>query len=212
MRIGIIGAGRVGTALAKGWVRAGHDIVFGVTNPNDPKHSAAAAAGAGIASVGDAASHCDVVVLTVPWSAVPAAVAACGNLDGRLVIDVTNPLTAGADGIDLALGFSTSGAEEVARLAPGASVFKTMNQVGFEVMSDTSGYAAPPVMFVAGDDQGRKPMIMELVSDLGFEALDAGPLKRARLLEPYALLWIDQAYIFGMPRTSAFAFLAKQAP
>jgi 8-hydroxy-5-deazaflavin:NADPH oxidoreductase len=141
---------------------------------------------------------------------VPSVIGQCGSLDGKVIIDATNPLTFGKDGLGLALGFSTSGGEEIASLASGAAVFKTMNQVGFEVMSDTSGFATRPVMFVAGDNEERKPLVLQLVNELGFEAVNAGPLCIARLLEPYAMLWIDQAVNRGAPRDNAFAFMRRQ--
>ena len=212
MRIAILGAGSVGGALGRGWSRAGHRIVYGVPNPNEPKHAAAAraAGGADVAAVGQAASGAEAIVLAVPWPAVPDAIAACGNLAGRIVIDVTNPLRMGADGLELALGLDRSGAEFIAGLAKGAAVFKALNQVGFEVMSDSTGFPARPVMFIAGDDARAKAVVMGLVSDLGFQALDTGGLKIARLLEPYAMLWIHQVVDRGAPRDSAFAFMPRR--
>lgn len=211
MKLAIIGAGNVGAALGKGWARAGHSITFGVLDPDDPRHApaAAAAGGARLLGVGAAKAEADVIVLAVPWDAVPDAISALGDLAGCTIIDATNPLASGPDGLGLALGFTTSGGEEVERLARGAPVFKTMNQVGFAVMADAVGYPARPAMFVAGDDAARKPVVMGLVADLGFEAIDAGPLDRARLLEPYATLWIDQAVARGAPRDNAFAFMRK---
>ncbi len=97
----------------------------------------------------------------------------------------------------------------MASLAPGAAVFKTLNQVGFEVMANSAGYVAPPVMFVAGDDPARKPVVMGLVSDLGFHAVDAGGLRTARLLEPFAMLWIHMAINRQAARDNAFAYLAR---
>jgi len=144
-------------------------------------------------------------VLAIPFDAVGAALAAAGDLAGRVLIDVTNPLRVGAVG----LGFDRSAAEHVASLAPGAAVFKTLNQVGFEVMADTAGYAVPPVMFVAGDDAARKPVVMGLVADLGFHAVDAGGLRAARLLEPYGMLWIHMALDRRAGRDNAFAYLAR---
>lgn len=212
MDIAIIGAGNVGASLGKGWARVGHRIRFGVVDPTDPKHRRAQemAGGAMIATVADAVKDADALVLAVPWDAVPDALRACGNLKGRLLLDATNPLMVGPEGVQLALGFHTSGGEEVARQAPGASVFKTMNQTGFAVMSDTRGYLSRPLMFVAGDDAARKPVVLELVAALGFEAIDAGPLRNARLLEPYAMLWIDQAVNRGAPGTNAFGMLRKE--
>jgi 8-hydroxy-5-deazaflavin:NADPH oxidoreductase len=211
MLIAIVGAGNVGGALGQGWSRAGHTIRYGVVDPADAKHALAArtAGGAQVVTVAEAALGADVIVLAVPWNAVADALKACGDLANRVVIDVTNPLRMGAQGLELAVGFDDSGAETIARLAPGASVFKAMNQVGYEVMSDASGYAAPPVMFVAGDDAARKPAVLALVRDLGFDAVDAGPLRLARLLEPHAMLWIHMAINQRAPRDNAFAFLRR---
>jgi predicted dinucleotide-binding enzyme len=212
MRLAILGAGNVGGALGRGWARSGHTIAFGVRNPDDPKHAAAAngAGGAVMRSIPAAVQSADAIVLAVSWDGVPAAVAACGDLAGRIVIDVTNPLRFTGGGLELATGFDTSGGEKVAALARGARVVKTLNQVGFAVMDNTSGYANPPVMFVASDDADAKTTAIGLVRDLGFEALDGGALKTARLLEPLAMLWIDQVMRRGAPPNCAFALLNKR--
>jgi len=212
MRIAILGAGGVGGALGQRWAQAGHRIAYGVPNPRGAKHAATAraAGGADVGSVAQAAKGADAITLAVPWPAVPEAVAACGDLAGRILIDVTNPLRMGAQGLELALGFDRSGAELVAGLAKGAKVFKAMNQVGFEVMADISGFPAPPVMFVAGDDATAKQVVLGLVKELGFDALDTGPLRIARLLEPFAMLWIHQVIDRGAPRDSAFAFMQRR--
>lgn len=217
MKLAILGAGNVGRALARGWAHHGHSITFGVRDAADPKHAAAVAcvvdgrpgaAPPAVASAVDAVHDAEVIVLAVPWQEVPSlAKAIAAAAIGRIVLDATNPLTAGPAGLALAIGFTTSGGEEVARLLPGASVFKTMNQVGFAVMSDAAGYAAAPTMFVAGDDARTKPVVMSLVAKLGFDAVDAGPLRISRLLEPYAMLWIDQVVNHGAPTHSAFALL-----
>src|SRR5947209_7421940 len=111
MKIAILGAGNVGGALGKGWARAGHVIVYGVPVPDDPKHrSAAASAGdAQVLDVGSATRDADVIVLAVPFDAAPDAIRACGDLAGRVVIDATNPVRPGASGLELSLGFNTSG-------------------------------------------------------------------------------------------------------
>ena len=211
MHIAIIGAGNVGGALGKGWARAGHAVTYGVPDPSEARHraTAEAAGGAIVASVLQAVQAVDAIVLAVPFEAVGDALAAADDLSGRLLIDVTNPLRMGAAGLELSLGFDRSAAEHVASLAPRAAVFKTLNQVGFEVMANTAGYAAPPVMFVAGDDAARKPVVMTLVSDLGFHAVDSGGLRVARLLEPYGMLWIHMALDREAGRDNAFAYLAR---
>jgi predicted dinucleotide-binding enzyme len=212
MHLAIIGAGNVGGALGKGWARVGHTIAFGVPSPDNPKHAPAAqaAGGASVNSVADALRGADAVVLAVPWDAVPAALAACGDLSGRLLIDATNPLRFVDGRLDLVIGFDTSGGERVAELAKGADVVKTMNQVGFAVMADAGNYAAPPVMFAAGDNAAAKALVLKLVAELGFEAIDAGPLKSARLLEPLAMLWTNQVVVHGAPGDNAFAFLRRK--
>lgn len=116
----------------------------------------------------------------------------------------------GPDGLGLTMGFSTSAGEQVAALAKGAKVVKTMNQVGFAVMAAAEGYPTRPAMFVAADDAEAKAAGFALVGDLGFEPLDAGPLRNSRLLEAYAMLWIDQAMYRGAPVTNAFAFMRKR--
>jgi len=211
MRIGILGAGNVGGALGKGWARAGHAIAYGVPHPGKGTYAAvtAAAGGAQVGTVAEAVRGAGAIVLAVPFNAVAAALGACGDLAGRIVIDATNPVRGGPGGLELSMGFGESGGEHVAAFAPGAAVFKTLNQVGFEVMADTRGYAAPPVMFVAGDDAAKKPLVMALVGDLGFHAVDAGPLTASRLLEPFAMLWIHMALNRNAGRDNAFAYLPR---
>jgi predicted dinucleotide-binding enzyme len=124
-----------------------------------------------------------------------------------MLIDATNPLTFGPGGFTLALGFDRSGGEEVARLAQGARVVKTLNTVGSGVMDKARGYPVPPAMFLAGDDEAAKAEAAGLLTDLGFSPIDAGGLKLARLLEPFGLVWINQVVTRGANPLSAFAFM-----
>jgi 8-hydroxy-5-deazaflavin:NADPH oxidoreductase len=204
VRIGIIGAGNVGNALATGWLVAGHQITFGIRDPLAAPRSGPT--GAEYGSVADAAQRADVVVLATPWPAVANALAAAGNLRGKVLLDCTNPLRIGATGLELEIGHTISGGERVAALAAGALVFKTLNQTGFTNMEDARSFAPlPAVMYVAGDDETKKPLVLSLVSDLGFQTVDAGPLRIARLLEPMAMLWIHMAVNRGEPLSRAFA-------
>ena len=149
----------------------------------------------------------EIVVIATPWSATQAAVKSLGSLAGKIVIDCTNPLGMGPDGLQLVLGFDTSAAEQVASWAPGAFVFKTLNTTGASNMARAAEYPVKPLLLVAGDEAGKKPVVMELVGMLGFEPVDAGPLKNARLLEPFAMVWIDQAMKRGRGRNFAFALV-----
>lgn len=207
MNLAIIGAGNVGTALAAGWSAAGHLITFGVRDPQAAP--AGGAANATFAGVAEGAQSSEVHVLSVPWQAMPDAIASSGNLTGKILIDCTNPLRMGPNGLELALGQTISGAERVAEVAPKASVFKTLNQTGFANMEHAHEFALPALVYVAGDDETRKPLVMSLVADLGFQAIDAGPLRIARLLEPMAMLWIHMALNRGQPTTTAFALTQR---
>ena len=149
------------------------------------------------------------MVIATPWSATEAAVKSLGSLAGKIVIDCTNPLGMGPDGLQLVLGFATSAGEQVASWAPGAFVFKSLNTTGASNMGNTADYPVKPLMLVAGDNAAKKPVVLELVGKLGFESVDAGPLKNARLLEPFAMVWIDQARKRGRGRDFAFALVRR---
>lgn len=204
MRIAIIGAGQVGGALGGSWARAGHEVVYGVREPEAAKTAALLAATgprASAVAVPQAARGAEVVALATPWAATEAALLTAGELRGQVLIDCTNPLrfTPGV-GLELALGFSDSGAERVACWAPGSRVVKAFNTYGYENFSNSTYPNAGglrPLMFLAGDDAGAKALAGGLASDIGFEAFDAGGLRAARELEPLALLWIRAALSGG---------------
>lgn len=205
MRIAIIGAGSVGATLGQGWLKAGEDVTWGLRNPADPKY--AALPKDKIKSPADAARAAEIVVIATPWGATEAAVKGLGSLAGKIVIDCTNPLGMGPNGLQLVLGHDTSAGEQVAGWAPGAAVFKTLNTTGANNMANAARYKTRPMMLVAGDDAGKKPAVMALVATLGFEPVDAGPLVNARLLEPFGMVWIDQAMKRGRGRDFAFALV-----
>jgi 8-hydroxy-5-deazaflavin:NADPH oxidoreductase len=201
MRLAIIGAGSVGTTLGKAWQQRGHDVTYGVRNPDDPKYGTL---GVDVATNDRAARDAEVIVLCTPWQSTRDALAGCGNLGGKVVIDCTNPLT--PDFTALEVGHTTSGAEQVAAWAPGARVCKAMNQVGAPMM-DAPQVSGTPVMFVCGDDEAAKATTSSLVGELGFETADAGDLALARLLEPFGLLWIHMALRRGFGTQWGFGLL-----
>ena len=205
MRIAIIGAGSVGATLGRAWLKHGEDVTWGLRNPADPKY--ASLPKERVKTPAEAVKQAEVVVIATPWSATEAAIKSLGSLAGKIVIDCTNPLGMGPEGLQLVLGFDTSAGEQVASWTPGASVFKTLNTTGAGNMAKAADYAVKPMMLVAGDDAGKKPQVMELVGKLGFEPVDAGPLKNSRLLEPFAMVWIDQAMKRGRGRDFAFAMV-----
>lgn len=208
MKIAIIGAGSVGGSLGKAWAKQGYQVVFGVRDAAADKVQTLLSeigSNAQAASVADAAVAASVVVLATPWSATQEAIASCGDLTGKILIDSTNPL--GKDG--LTVGFTTSGGEQVAEWAKNAKVYKAFNQTGWENMANPTLDNRKAVMFVCGDDEEHKPTVVKLVEEVGFEAIDAGKLSSARLLEPLALLWIKLASVYGQGRDFAFAIARR---
>ncbi|WP_375550316.1 MULTISPECIES: NADPH-dependent F420 reductase [Rhodophyticola] len=199
MKIAIIGAGNVGRALGASWAKAGHEI----------RHGTRSRKAADEMTPREAASWGAVVVLALPWAAARDVAADLGTLAGKPVIDCMNPIARSPDGIGLALGHTSSGAEQVQAWLPEAHVIKTLNQVGAEVMADTTGFALRPVQLMAGNDDGAKSVVAGLLDDLGFEPLDAGDLLKARLLEPFALVWINQALMRGKGRNWAFGVMPR---
>jgi predicted dinucleotide-binding enzyme len=192
MRIAVIGMGNVGGTLGRRWAKAGHTVVFGSRKPDDAKAKAdASAMGASLASIRDAASTADVVVLTVPWDVAPDALRSAGDLSGKVLLDCTNPLLPDLSG--LSVGPTTSGGEEAAKLAPGAWVVKIFNSTGFGNMADPNYGGTPATMLYAGDNPAAKEIAARLARDLGFDPVDFGPLTGARLLEHIALAWINLA-------------------
>ena len=146
-----------------------------MTHPADPKNDSLPRER--VRTPVQAAENAEAVVLATPWPATEAAVKGLGDLHGKVLIDCTNPLGMGRDGLELVLGHNTSGGEQVAVWASGAAVFKALNQTGAENIERAAEYPMRPVMFVAGDDEARKPIVLSLITKLGFEAIDAGDLQ-----------------------------------
>jgi hypothetical protein len=209
MKIAIIGLGNVGSALARAWAGR-HELFLGARSPGDPEALALASqTGGRLMPPREAAEAAEVVVLGLPWAAAEGAVSGLGDLNGKVVIDCMNPLGMVDGALGLTVGHTTSGGEIVADWLPGARVVKTLNQVGAEVMADNARLPQRPVMFMAGEDAGAKLTVAGLLADLGFEALDAGGIRQARILEPFGMVWINQAILRGRGRAWAFAAVSQ---
>jgi NADPH-dependent F420 reductase len=210
MRIAIIGAGNVGGTLGKMWAAKDHEVAFGVRRPNDAQVQAILTATGNRAratSVKDAVTGGEIVVLATPWSATESAIKEGGELRGKVIVDATNPLKSDLSG--LAIGHSTSAAEQVAGWAPGARVVKAFNTIGAVHMADPRFGTQRASMFICGDDTSAKATVAHLAGELGFDPVDCGPLTQARLLEPLAMLWISMAYAYGAGPNIGFALLRK---
>ena len=202
MKIGILGAGNVGGNLGRLWAARGHEIVFGVRDPNGDKIRAlfgTIGGSARAASIREAAAFGEAVALAVPWAAVPETLAQTGDWAGKILIDSTNRFTAGR---------AASGAEEIAGLAPGARVVKAFNTIGAELLASPRFDTQSATMFICGDDAQAKSVVASLAEELGFEVVDAGPLSSAGMLESLARLWVSLSR-GGLGRNIAFKLLRR---
>jgi hypothetical protein len=191
MRIGILGSGSMGGALGRRWAAAGHAVAFSYSR--DPARLRALAHGCGpscrAASVRAAAEFGDAVLLATPWPRVEDVLnEAAGALEGKTLIDCTNPLN--TDHTELEIGHTGSGGETVAQLVPGARTVKAFNTVFARVLDGPWRPVEPATVPLCGDNDAAKAVVAGLAADAGLDAVDAGPLRQARGTEALALLEI----------------------
>ena len=187
MKIGIIGSGNVGSALQRGLAKAGHEA-----RTSDSKNAK------------EVAAFGEVLFLAVPFGALDAVVRELGeSMAGKVVVDATNALSQDSQ---LALGFSTSGAEELQKKIPKARVVKAFNTVFAQHMDSGKVGGATLTVFAAGDDEAARKTVLGLAQGIGFDAVDGGPLKNARLLEPMGYFNIQLGYVLGMGTDVGFHF------
>jgi predicted dinucleotide-binding enzyme len=205
MNVGIIGAGSLGTALAERLAQEGHAIMFG---GDVSAREAAERLGTRAGSNAEAAHFGDVVILAVPFAAIPCALAAAQPLAGRILWSCVNALKPDFSG--LAIGFDDSAAEEVARRARGARVVSAVPPFADAIAAGRLGYdhELEPTVFVCGDDRGAKAIVGGLVRDVGAHPVDAGPLTAARLVEPAMMLVVSIAHA-GVPRDVGLRLLER---
>jgi predicted dinucleotide-binding enzyme len=190
VRIAVIGKGNVGSALAPNFAAAGHDVVYGVRDPVDPKY--ASGDGIPLRTVQDAVGMAEAILLAIHWDAVDGFLAQTGDLRGKILIDCINAYDF-QNNIAPLIPLDDSAAAIIARKTK-ATVVKAFNQVGAGVMAEAPRRSPRPLQFVASDDADAKAKVLKLAEEAGFDARDAGRLEYARELEGMARLWIAQAF------------------
>ena len=181
-----------GGGLGAAFTQAGHEVVFGVRDPDSDKSRAAdlpATPGSRAAMPRDAVASADVIVLALRWGAVPATVSQLPPLGGRVVIDAMNRFGP--------IPRAEHESEDLAELLPGARIVKAFNTIGFENLITARARRTPAAMFVAGDDEEAKRIALDLAAELGFRPEDAGPLSNARALEGMVKVWLALAERHG---------------
>jgi predicted dinucleotide-binding enzyme len=207
MKVTLIGAGNMGAALSKQLALAGHQVR--VTARDLGKAAALAQAGVSVVPAQGAAADADVVILATGYGDAAAALASVGDLKGKVVVDITNPLS--ADYMSLTLGHSTSAAEEIAKAVPDALVVKAFNTLFAQVLAEGAdfGQGRKASTFVAGDSERARQAVTALAQSMGLDVIDAGALKNARYLEPLAGLNIYLGYGAGLGTGIAPTWLRK---
>jgi 8-hydroxy-5-deazaflavin:NADPH oxidoreductase len=198
MRVGILGSGLMGGKLGTLFARAGHDVVFSYAR-SEQKLKKLARDAKGNARAGtpaEAARDADAVLLAVHWSRMNDVLRQAGDLSSTVVVTCSLPMN--ADDTDLVVAHNSSGAEVLARKVRGALVVSAFNTVPSEVLFgafEARGSAAPrPSLVYCGDKPSGKRLAARLIRDVGFDPVDAGPLRLARYTEPFALLIARLAY------------------
>lgn len=205
MNIAVIGTGRVGSAIGPVIAAAGYNVVYGVRDPDDPKH----AMDDGIArwSTVDAASWSDIIILAISWDAVDGVLAAMGPITGKVLVDPINPYDF-RNNLAPLIAPHQSAAQLLQDKTDGI-VVKALNQVGSAVMAGAAEWRIRPLQFVAADDAHAKAIVTTLLSAIGFDVRDAGGLDYARELEGMARLWIAQAFAHGMAPATGWALVDR---
>lgn len=196
LRVGVIGSGQVGRALAAGFAAHGHEVTIGTRTPEDNDELQAWAAQHDNVAIGHfaaAAEAGEIVVLATRGTAVEQAIQTAGaeHFAGKVVIDATNPLAPdpATGGPGLAVGHTDSGGETVQRALPDARVVKAFNTVNNALMADP-GFAERQPMFIAGNDDAAKETVAAILADFGWDAFDVGGIERSRELESLVILWV----------------------
>ncbi|HEV7577960.1 MAG TPA: NAD(P)-binding domain-containing protein [Caldimonas sp.] len=207
MKVIIIGAGNMGAAFAKQLLRAGHQVRLTSRSADKAATLAAVLPGVEVVAAAGAAIDADAVVVATGFADSVSAIQSLGDVTGKVLIDVSNPLT--ADYMGLTLGHTTSAAEEIARAVPEAIVVKAFNTLFAQVLDKGPAFSNGKKVnvFVASDSDRGKQTVTSLAQSVGFEVVDAGDLKNSRYLEPLGGLNVYFGYGAGLGTASAPAWM-----
>jgi 8-hydroxy-5-deazaflavin:NADPH oxidoreductase len=209
MKVAIIGPGSIGKAVAKRLNSAGHEIRLSFSRDDSKLRAIAASLGVGFGLPGEVARWADVIALTTPWPVLESAMAALGDLSGKVVWDNTNAVA--PDLSRMLVGTTTSAGEEVQKRAPGAHVVKCIPTFAELLEADDPRLNGIPVTsYVAGNDAAAKATVSRLLADLPTVPVDVGDITASRLIEPMLLLLTQLAYRRGMGPMISFNLVRQE--
>jgi 8-hydroxy-5-deazaflavin:NADPH oxidoreductase len=197
MRVGILGSGLMGGKLGTLFARAGHEVVFSYARGKEKLNRLARDAGrnARAGTAAEATREADALLLAVHWSRIGDVLNQAGELSGKVILTCSLPMN--ADSTGLVIAHTSSGAEELAKMVPKCRIVAAFQTVPSEVLFgvyEARRKAGRPSLVYCGDDNSAKAVAAELIRDVGFDPVDAGPLQIARYTEPFALLVAQLAY------------------
>ncbi|QEY14041.1 NADPH-dependent F420 reductase [Cellvibrio sp. KY-YJ-3] len=196
MKVAIIGTGNMATGLAQSLSEAKIELVIG---SRDPAKAAALAAktGASVEGGGIAAAVklAEVIIIALPFGAVAEVLQQAGDLSNKILVDISNPIS--ADYKSLVIGHTTSAAEEIQALAPNANVVKAFNTIFAPLLPQSARLNKTVQVFIASDDENAKTKVTQLTTAIGFKAVDAGPLRNSRFIEPIGEMNIHFGFFLG---------------
>jgi predicted dinucleotide-binding enzyme len=197
MRVGILGSGLMGGKLGTLFARAGHEVIFSYAR-SERKLKKLARGARGVARAGtpgDAARQADTLLLAVHWSRVDDVLKQAGDLSGKVIVSCSLPMN--ADDTGLVVAHKSSGAEALAKKVRKAHVVSAFGTVPSEVLFgvfESRRRKNRPSLVYCGDHEDAKEVAATLIRDVGFDPVDAGPLRIARYMEPFSLLVAQLAY------------------
>ncbi|MFI5173076.1 MAG: NADPH-dependent F420 reductase [Chitinophagales bacterium] len=203
MQITIFGAGNVGLAAGTKWKEKGHDVTFGVRDPQSQKAWNAISIGAKVTTFQEAAVNAEVVLIAIPFSIADEVIKSVDiDWEGKVIIDATNPITATTEPFE-------SAAEAITAWTGNGDVVKAFNTTGVGNMINPEYGGKAIETFICGDEPNSKKIVTTLAADLGFSVIDVGGLENAIMLENLARLWVTMAYKLGKGPNFAFTIVQR---
>lgn len=209
MNVAIVGINSTGIAIAQNFISRDWPVILTALNPSSTKYKNLTdrfGDMATVKSLNEAIKLADIFIYASSWEEAKKTCEVLNNATGKILIDASTPIRSGLQ-LDHTDGLS--GAEQIAAWAPNLKVFKTLNHTGPETLRDPLFPQGVPVMFLAGPDGDGKVKVNDLLISIGFDPVDAGPLKNAKLLEQLALFWLHLAHLQDKGHNFAFSLLKR---